>query len=160
MIDALAVAAAALLGGFLNRVRGGLWRLPSTQAGRAIFAFGAGAVAGLELGEPWALAVAPCLFLALLPGWGEFTDLGRMGGDPLEDAARLAGRGAVLGVAMAGPVYLAQGSPWPVLAAGIAMPACYELGWRTPIEATGFARGPEIAEVYFGAAIFAALALS
>lgn len=149
-----------LLGALLFRIRGGWLSLPSTTLGRLAWSCGmALGVAGATL-DAWALALAPALFVGcVLPWWGSL-DLGRNEGEAWRDALVMTARGVLWVLPAAGLVAWWRG--WPavgLVVAGLACAPAYALAWRIPSNAPGFARGPELGEVIFGAAIGAALGL-
>jgi len=67
-----------LIGGLTNRIRGGLFKLPSLTLGRIIHSVPFGLMTGYLLNE-WlsGILAAIGLFLGLLSGWGSFMDMGR-----------------------------------------------------------------------------------
>lgn len=157
----LVAASLPLAGALLFRVRGGWLALPSTTLGRCAWSIPMAGLATLASGDWWLLGLAPLLFIGcVLPWWGTI-DLARMEGRYWRDVAVMTARG-LLWVAPALPL-LAWRDGWSSVAlalAGLACAGLYELGWRTPSSVPGFARGAELGEVYFGAAIGAGLALA
>lgn len=146
-------------GAILFRVRGGLWDLGSTTLGRAIWAVGMTALAVAASFDWWLLLLAPALFVGcVLPWWGSI-DMARNEGAWLVDAVLQTARG-VLWVLPAGAVLWWAAGWLPAALAvlpGLICAACYEAGWRIPSRTRGFARGAELGEVLFGAAIGAGL---
>jgi hypothetical protein len=57
-------------------------------------------------------------------------------------------------------MFLTNQGHWLPLVFALAMPTCYELGWRTPFKIKGFAEGgTEWGEVYFGAVLYGAVVM-
>lgn len=67
-----------LIGGLTNRIRGGLFHLPSTTLGRLIHSIPFAIMLGLIFNSWWVFSLSAIgLFLGLLNGWGTFMDMGR-----------------------------------------------------------------------------------
>lgn len=159
--QASALAALPIAGALLFRIRGGWLQLPSTTLGRVAWSAPMAALAALASADWWLLGLGPLLFLGCVLPWWQTIDLARNEGRFWRDFIVMTGRG-VLWVAPAFPLLFWR-EGWAslfVLAAGLSCAALYELGWRTPSNVRAFARGSELGEAYFGAAIGAGLAVA
>jgi len=151
-----------LLGALLFRVRGGLFRLPSTTLGRAVWSVGMTVpIVGVTLNW-WLLLLAPLLFAGCVLPWWKSIDMGRNEGSYWVDVAFQTARGVcwvLPAVALMGWQYGFIAAA-PLLIAGLLCAPAYELGWRTPSTIPGLTRGSEVGEVYFGFLIGLGLALT
>ena len=111
---------------------------------------------------PWwaSFLVALGFFLGALPGWYGSLDLGHNEGDPVKDRIIMTVRGLVWTLPAALVVWQFDiGNAIALMIAGLACPLFYELGYRTPSKIPYLRQGPEVGEVFFGAAIGLALTL-
>lgn len=150
-----------VLGGLANRIRGGLWSLPSTTLGRLV----PSTLMGLflvYLTNNWYLFPIGTLswFIGLIPGWGKWYDLGRTANEKgfWHDAAALSLRGLFILLPLVISLYgfldiLAYG-----VLGGLAMPLFYEPHWRLNeagyLEETHWWRHIVGAEFLFGSFLF------
>lgn len=113
---------------------------------------------------PYAIALGVASWVGCLAPWYGSLDLGRHEGTWLRDFAMHSFRGVLWTLPMAAVLFAAQFTVWPEVGAGgwwwllIAGALCgllYEAGYRV-----NEARGTEIGEVLFGAAIGVALVLA
>jgi len=154
-------AAAALMGGFLFRVRGGLlgdwiranlWARYGTTGGRMAFSGPVGALDAVWAGDAWLLLLVPALFLGLIDGWSSASDIGRDGDrSRLREFWIMTGRGIEMTAFPALVLWWFGYADWFVWC-GAALGLLYEAGRRTPTwSERGFRQGNEISEVYTGA---------
>jgi hypothetical protein len=95
-----------------------------------------------------------------MPGWYGSLDLGRRECDTAKDQAIMAVRGLAWTILPALVVWQFDvGNAIALLVAGLACLLLYELGYRTPSKIPYLRQGPEVGEVFFGAAIGLALTL-
>lgn len=141
------IIAAAVLGAFAFRLRGGWPPLGSTFAARAVYGAILALMALLATKSPIALLVAPAAFLGAFPGWCASLDLGRVEGEEWIDRGVMLLRGFWFTAPIAVVVLWMGGNPW-YFAAGLACLPVYEACW-TFLKS----RQTEIAEYAFGAAI-------
>lgn len=171
---------AIVAGAVLNRIRGG-WLTGVLPGGvtvkRIAFGVGAGLIAWAA-GLLWwkAALLAVLVWLGMTFGWGAYMDMGRNPLGHLDEPERpifwIIGQAApgwsfrrrwifdaagmtLRGLLLFGPLALVL--PWPVVAGALLMPLCYEIGWRVPSSIPHLAQGPEVAEVLFGAAVYAVI---
>ncbi len=162
-MSAPVILAAALAGGLLFRIRGGLGGRKlgtDTSEARALFALGMGLMGWGFSRNSWLLLLPSAWFASCLPGWFGALGLGHDGTSWGEDAAWLLLRG-LMWVALPALVFWDCGfAPWPLIAAGVLCPLAYEAGYRIPLKITGLTQGPEIGEAIFGALLGGATALT
>jgi hypothetical protein len=156
--------AAALFGGFLFRMRGGLLPLGSTLLSRLWWVLPLAAFALATAPWPWALAFAAASYGTLALGWGSYMDLGRMPGEdnePLKYVMKFTGLAEgsfaydFVGMTLRGLVLTVPGvliGEWAYVFAGLLMGAIYEASWRLWAR-----RATELAECVFGALLGVAL---
>ncbi len=158
---------AILVGALAWRVRGAAFgsvifaTIRSGVAVRAVAAVAMSAIPALLYG-PWALTLAPALFLGMsLAGWGDDFDIGRNGGRQAEEAARMSCWGLITVAPAAVALLWLGASIWPILLAGIMFGPVYAAAWhfRPHLPAVPrFAAGPtEWAEVVCGGMIAAGI---
>ncbi len=159
----LSIFLAAIVGGLLNRWRGGWLPWPESHNARrfgltlALTAF----VAYWTL-DPFASAAALLLFPGLLPGWGRWFDMGRVQDD--DDLLGLTGRGMVLTAPTGLALALLGHGPWAMVCGGLMGPT-YWLAWwihdRVDLRRNSFLDGPtSLGEILFMAWVFAVVGLS
>lgn len=160
-------AACGLIMAFINRHRGGLLKTGRTQLARADFAFIASSLVYWAVGDAQVgLLCFLGFFLGCLAGHGEGMWMGRGGPNDnlLWDTGDLAASGfanfilpaVVLAVWGYMPVAVAL-----VIAGTIGKPAAYYIGNRAHGTGEhGFAKGPELGELLYGAVLGCALGLA
>ncbi len=161
------IAALSIIGGLLNRWRGGWGPNPfgsGTTIRRVLFSVATAAWATVLLGASWwAPVFALAFWVGLMPGWGRWMDLGRNNGEWDWDFAMLSLRGLFLTALPAVPLYFWPGHDLSATllfaGCGLFMGVCYELAYRIPSRVKNFQRGPELGEVVFGTWIWLVLAL-
>jgi|GEM_PF-4396788 len=154
------LGAAFVVGGLLNRWRGGWLAFPASHnARRAGLTLGLAVVVLATTGSPSAAAAAILLFPGLLPPWGEWFDM-----DHDDDLWGMTGRGLILTAPMGGAFDLLGYGPWIILS-GALMGPIYWLAWwahdRISLNRNTFLDGPtSAAEVVFMGWVFLAVVLS
>ncbi len=159
----LGAVAAFVVGGILNRWRGGWLAFPASHnARRAGLTLGLAIVVFATTRSPSAAAAALLLFPGLLPPWGEWFDMGRMGED--DDFWGMAGRGLFLTAPMGVAFDLLGYGPW-IIVSGVLMGPIYWLAWWAHdligLRRNSFIDGPtSAAEIVFMGWVFLAVVLS
>ncbi len=154
----LSFSIAFLLGGLLNRWRGGWLAFPPSHTLRRLgLTLALVGLVGAKTGDPYATAAALLLFPGLLPSWGRWFDMGRMGKD--DDLLGMTGRGMVLTGLLGGALALLGHGPW-VMLAGATMGPIYWLAWwihdKVGLRRGDFLDGPtSAAEFVFMGVVFA-----
>jgi len=158
----LHLAIAIVLGAMLFRMRGaaGFQRITGRGKTTADAAWSC-AMAAITVPDPLGmLAIAAALWVGGRPGWWQSITLGRSEADGslAEQWVRHTARG-VLWTAPAALVAAWLGaSPWPLLVPGLLCAPAYEAGWR--LTGRFSIGGTEWGELFFGAAIGAALVVT
>ncbi len=162
------MVALAILGGLLNRWRGGWLPGPGNTVRRLVLAAATTAWmlallrpeidkdAVLLAGGFWALSYA-----GWVPGWGKWMDMGHMGGTVANDFLGMTIRGLVVtGGAGAVLAYWHLQAGLIYAASGLAMGAIYWLSWKAwdaGWRVKDFQGGPPLGEVMFGTWLWGAL---
>jgi len=159
----------ALLGAFLYRVRGGAIETGHTHIGRGIFAAGFAAVAWYVHRDPVLLILAVLVFIGVVPSAKAAINLF----EPRDRIINSANRRLEIAIAVGRSAWFTLPSavlvnfvigPWHatlLFAAGLMAIPCYALSWRMPFDwpRIGLGRGPDWGEAFFGAVLFAAIAV-
>jgi len=170
MIMILFLILGVVTSALLNRVRGG-WtgNLPfGATVARFVWAFGCAAVINAQAAHVgiwgwWMLAIPVLLWLGTVMGWQGSLDLGRNEDSWFRDFAVMTARGLLWTAPTAAAVFWFWGiwAALPLIVAGLLCAALYELAWYAPKSwSLPFARGPEMGEVLFGAAVGFGLTLA
>ena len=127
-------------------------------------AVGLAGIVLLVSGEWKASLASMLIFFGLLPPWGEWFDIGRMGGSFSDDLTGMTGRGLVLTVLPGVALNLLGYGPW-VLLSGASMGIIYAFCWWfheiVSLERGKFLDGPtSAAEFLFMGLVFLVAALS
>ncbi len=157
-MDLIFLVAAVAMGGFLYRVRGGLYPTGSTQAARAIWAMPSAIMVGIAFSLPvlWWPMVAVLVFAGELLPHGEFMGMGHDTRHSLStDTFSLAGIGlARAWLLLMYPLVFTGNALLMIVAVALAalQPACYWLGWQIKPE-----EGDQPAEWFVGATTWGAI---
>lgn len=154
----LLTIAAFLTGGLLNRWRGGWLPWPPSHTLRRLgVTLGLAGLAFL-VSNDWRVGLAGLLvFFGLLPPWGEWFDMGRMGGTLSDDFWGMTGRGLVLTALPGFSLTLLGYGPWVMISGAMMGPiylgAWWAIGWL-------FDEPTSVAEFLFMGWVFAVFAAS
>lgn len=171
-MHAVLFIAIVVLGGFVNRIRGGLWgtqidteiaavdggRKPGTQLARIIFAVVMGCFTALVFGNPWLLLTIFAWELGEFLPNGDYLGLSNIAQFGEADGV---GLGNVLLTCVA-IFFVTHLFAWPLAVAGLLKGTVYYVANKMPGPTLniGFNPGAEMAELLFGMVLCAGLVLS